>query len=112
FDGRGFFALPEDSLKPEKDRASSNFDARHRAAGFVTWDVKHDLSIALTAEFQTGQPYTVNTVVDRNRDGNLTDRPGIGRNTFRAAEIRTIDAAITRRIPLRGRENLAARVEV
>src|SRR6266850_388852 len=112
FDSRGFFALPEDSLRPEKDRASSNFDVRHRAAGFVTWDGFRHLSFALTAEFQTGQPYTANTAVDLNGDGNLADRPGIGRNTFRAAGIRTIDAAVTRSFPIGASRTLAARIEV
>jgi hypothetical protein len=28
----------------------------------------------VTGEFQTGQPFTVNTALDRNGDGNLTDR--------------------------------------
>src|SRR5262249_9450635 len=80
FENRGFSGLPEDSLRPEKDRASANFDVRHRVSGFLIWNGLPHWNFALTAELQTGQPYTINTVVDRNCDGNLTDRPGIGRN--------------------------------
>jgi outer membrane receptor protein involved in Fe transport len=112
FDARGFFALPEDSTKPDRDRSSANFDVRHRVTGFLTWRGFRHWSFALTGEFQTGQPYTVNTVVDRNGDGNLTDRPGVGRNTSRAAGIRTADAAVTRSFSLGGSRILDARIEV
>ena len=112
FDTRGFFALPEDSAKPDKDRASANFDARHRVTGFLTWDGFRSWSFALTGEFQTGQPYTVNTVVDLNGDGNLTDRLGVGRNTSRAAGIRTVDAAVTRSFSIGNSGTLDARIEV
>jgi hypothetical protein len=111
FDTRGSFALPEDSTSPGKDRASANFDARHRVTGFLTWNGFRRWSFALTGEFQTGQPYTINTVVDLNGDGNLTDRPGIGRNTLRSAAIRTVDSAITRSFSLGNNRTLDARIE-
>ena len=112
FEARGFFALPEDSTKPGTDRSSANFDVRHRVTGFLTWSGFRHWKVALTGEFQTGQPYTLNTVVDRNGDGNLTDRAGVGRNTSRAAGIRTVDAAITRSFSLGGSRILDARIEV
>jgi len=82
FDGRGFYSLPQDSSQLQLERASANFDARHRATGLVVWDLPavkagfffRDWRLAATAESQTGQPYTVNTSLDRNGDGNLTDR--------------------------------------
>jgi hypothetical protein len=112
YDARGFFALPQDSRRPEQERASASFDARHRLAGFVTWTGFRHWIFAVTAEVQSGQPYTVNTVVDLNGDGNLTDRPGIGRNTSRASPVRTLDAAITRTLSMGSRRSLEARVEV
>ncbi len=82
FDGRGFFSLPQNSLNFAGERASANFDSRHRVALFVVWDMPvfadsillKNWKWAAVGEFQTGQPYTVNSAVDRNVDGNLTDR--------------------------------------
>ena len=80
FDGRGFFSLPQDINDTAGERASASFDARHRVSGFLLWNLPgaqwalRDWTLAVVAEFQGGQPYTVNTSLDRNRDGNLTDR--------------------------------------
>ncbi|MGI8782090.1 MAG: carboxypeptidase regulatory-like domain-containing protein [Acidobacteriota bacterium] len=81
FDGRGFFALAQDSSRLDQERASASFDARHRVALLLTWDPFSDRTlwlrswrVSLLSELQTGQPFTVNTVLDRNFDGNLTDR--------------------------------------
>jgi hypothetical protein len=113
FDARSFFALPEDSTHPGNERASANFDVRHRLSGFVTWNRFDRWDLSLTGEYQTGQPYTINTVIDRNKDGNLTDRPpGIGRNTARAAGIATVDAAVSRRfVPPTKSWNIQAGIE-
>ena len=111
FDARSFFALPEDSKESNRDRASANFDARHRLTGFLTWSGFRSLDFAVTAEFQTGQPYTINSAADRNGDGNLTDRPGIGRNTARAEGIRTVDAAVSRTFAFGNNSALVARIE-
>lgn len=104
FDGRAFFALPQDASSRSLDRASSNFDTRHRFAGYFLWEIPDPFDvvwsrgwrIGMTGEFQSGQPYTVNTALDRNGDGNLTDRPGIGRNTYRADHIGNVDASVSR----------------
>lgn len=82
FDGRGFFSLPQDHSQLHLERGPANFDMRHRVSTFLMWDLPdwsasrffHDWSISLIGRFQTGQPYTVNTSFDVNRDGNLTDR--------------------------------------
>jgi hypothetical protein len=55
---------------------------RHRVSAFLVWSLPdwsansifQDWSFSLIGSFQTGQPYTVNTSFDVNRDGNLTDR--------------------------------------
>ena len=73
FDGRGFYSLPQNNLVLGGEKASANFDARHRVTGFVLSNFR-SWTFALTAELQTGQPYTVNSSLDRNGDGNLTDR--------------------------------------
>jgi hypothetical protein len=69
-------------LKLSTDRASANFDIRTRFVGHFIWDLPSlknnwllrgwQLSGIFTA--QSGQPFTVNSAIDVNRDGNLTDR--------------------------------------
>jgi hypothetical protein len=73
FDARGFYSLPQDAGRIDQERASANFDVRHRVSGFTVWTPRN-WQVALVTEFQTGQPFTVNTAQDRNGDGNLTDR--------------------------------------
>ncbi len=81
FDARGFFAAPQDLRRLDLEWASASFDVRHRLTGFLIWEFPwegsrwvRDWSLSLVAEVQGGQPFTVNTSVDRNLDGNLTDR--------------------------------------
>ena len=109
------------------------------------WFRDWQLAGILTA--QTGQPFTVNTAIDVNRDGNLTDRldrtdglirgpdrriqlqiaPGtdpmdliapdgldgsVGRNTFRAPGIATLDIAVIRKVNLGDRVKASFRTEV
>jgi hypothetical protein len=55
----------------------SNYDAPHRVSYDLVWDImpgKNGLQIASTGQFQSGQPFTVNSIIDVNHDGNLTDR--------------------------------------
>jgi hypothetical protein len=87
FDLAGAFSLPQNSLTFEGEYAPANFDVRHR----FTYNFIYDLpdfngrgsfvrylfggwQIAGTGKFQTGQPFTVNSIFDVNLDGNLTDR--------------------------------------
>jgi len=85
FDLAGAPALPQNSLTLAGERGPSNFDARHRFTyhavyGFPNFQnaaarlVLDNLQIAGTGRFQTGQPFTVNSIFDVNLDGNLTDR--------------------------------------
>jgi hypothetical protein len=85
FDLAGAPALPQDSLVSSGEYAPSNFDARHRIAynylidfprfkGGTAQAILGNMQIAGTGQFQTGQPFTVNSIFDVNLDGNLTDR--------------------------------------
>ena len=82
FQGRGFFPLPQQTLDTGQERGSANFDVRHRISWLLVWDLpsaaRHTAlqgwKLSMLGEFQTGQPFTVNTSLDRNFDGNLTDR--------------------------------------
>jgi hypothetical protein len=87
FDLAGASALPQNSITFVGERGLANFDVRHRFAYNFIYNfaaspemntaIRHlvdGLQIAGTGRLQTGQPFTVNSVVDVNLDGNLTDR--------------------------------------
>jgi hypothetical protein len=87
FDNAGAFALPQDSLDLSQERAPSNYDVRLRSVTHFVYDlpfhralfgkmggVKASWQLAGIFTAQGGQPYTVNSAIDVNRDGNLTDR--------------------------------------
>jgi hypothetical protein len=85
FDLAGASALPQNSLTFAGERGPSNFDARQRFAFHAIYDfprfaseaarlVFNNLQVATAGQFQTGQPFTVNSIFDVNLDGNLTDR--------------------------------------
>ncbi|HEX9918506.1 MAG TPA: carboxypeptidase-like regulatory domain-containing protein [Pyrinomonadaceae bacterium] len=85
FDLAGASALPQDSRNLDAERGPANFDVRHRFAYNFVYDLPdargrlarfifRDLQLAGTGSYQTGQPFTVNSIYDVNLDGNLTDR--------------------------------------
>ena len=84
FDLAGASALPQNSFTFAGERGPANFDARHRFTYnfiYTFADYKKGirsllsgLQIASIGRFQTGQPFTVNSTIDVNLDGNLTDR--------------------------------------
>jgi hypothetical protein len=87
FDLAGASALPQDSFNLAGERGPANFDVRHRLAYHFIYDLPafgrrgellHSLlggwQLASLGSFQTGQPFTVNSIFDVNLDGNLTDR--------------------------------------
>lgn len=90
FDLAGSSALPQSSVSFAGEYAPSNFDVRHR----FTYNFIYDLpslnnqnkllqytlggwQIIGTGRYNTGQPFTVNTIYDINKDGNPTDRLNI-----------------------------------
>lgn len=87
FDLAGAFALPQNSVTFAGERGPANFDVRHRSSYSLIYSLPdlHNhtravriffsgMQIASTGHFQTGQPFTVNSTIDVNQDGNLTDR--------------------------------------
>jgi hypothetical protein len=86
FDLAGAPALPQNSLT-SSEYASANFDTRHRVSYNFLWRLPSLKSssglvrtlfggyeIAGTGQYQTGQPFTVNSINDLNLDGNYSDR--------------------------------------
>jgi hypothetical protein len=87
FDLAGAPALPQDFTNLAAERGPSNFDVRHRFSYNLIYtlpafnnrshafrSIFGGLEIASIGQFQTGQPFTVNSVFDVNGDGNFTDR--------------------------------------
>jgi hypothetical protein len=90
FDLAGAFALPQDDRDLRAERGLANFDIRHRFvlslvselpilrrfdnAQGVAGVLLGGWSVSLISSHQSGQPYTVNSSLDVNLDGNLTDR--------------------------------------
>lgn len=87
FDLAGASALPQNSLTRAGERGPANFDVRQRLAYSHISELPRfegrnplvrfllgGLQLAGTGVFQTGQPFTVNSTIDVNLDGNLTDR--------------------------------------
>lgn len=86
FDTAGGYARAQNELDRDNivrsERGSSSFDVRHRFTTGVQYELPFyrqnrflggwQLSSIVT--LQSGQPYTVNTLIDANRDGNRTDR--------------------------------------
>ena len=118
FDLAGAPALPQDSFDLRAERGPSNFDARHRFSYNFIYDFPGagasrgrlyrsffgGLQIAGTGSFQTGQPFTVNSIYDVNLDGNLTDRldstTGIEVTGDRSRPLRLTGDPATLRAPL------------
>jgi hypothetical protein len=87
FDLAGAPALPQDFATFAGEYARSNFDAPHRfsynflynfgrakSREGVSRALLNGLQISGTGQVQSGQPFTVNSILDVNTDGNLTDR--------------------------------------
>lgn len=80
--------LAQNSFNLRAERASANFDVRHRFASSLVWDAPFgrgargvarlllsDWQIASLFQAHTGQPFTLNLPFDANLDGNFSDRP-------------------------------------
>lgn len=163
FDLSGAYSFAQDEIGRNQgltiEKGNANFDVRHRFT--AAWQYvlpfnknKYLKGIELSGivTLQTGQPYTLNTSLDVNYDGNLTDRlnslqgllfndsgqnriiiaPGtdlrnllaitdplieksrngvVGRNTFRAAGIASLDLALTKQILIFTKTKLDLRIE-
>ena len=75
FSGNQTVSLTGGNFPGEYSRSS--YDTPHRISYDLVWDLipgRSGLQLASTGMFQSGQPFTVNSIIDINKDGNLTDR--------------------------------------
>lgn len=104
FDTAGEYALPGNSQHPA-EWGNSAFDVRFRTSGWFLWQLPSILHDKLTAGWhlsgivtqQSGQPFTVNSAVDLNQDGNATDRP-LSVNGLKSTGRRRVQLLITQPI--------------
>lgn len=115
-DTAGSFALPQNSLL-RSEFGPSSFDARVRSATNFIVDLPLQWQVAGIITAQTGQPFTINTGFDVNRDGNLTDRlnstdgiitdPVTGDNSIRLLLASSTDRA--KLLAMEGRDGVLGR---
>jgi hypothetical protein len=87
FDLAGAYGLPQNSVTFAGEWGPANFDVRHRVTYNFHYSfaaprtqprlihgVLNGLEIDGAGSYRSGQPFTVNSTVDVNLDGNLTDR--------------------------------------
>lgn len=80
FDLAAASSLPQDESNLRAERASANFDIRHRFSLISTLKlpfhnpILRQTTLATVITLQTGPPFTVNSAFDVNSNGTLTDR--------------------------------------
>jgi outer membrane receptor protein involved in Fe transport len=110
--------VAQDTLNPNRDRALGDANVKHRFVASGVWDINYwhassnPLARYVASGWQisgiynarTGQPYSpgLGGNADINRDGNTrNDRaPGAGRNIYTLPNVYTMDARITKTLPV------------
>ena len=104
FDTAGEYAISA-RADEEGERGNAAFDEPFRTSGYWSWVLPsvgkmrlfRGWSFSGIAVKQSGQPYTVNSAVDLNQDGNATDRPvtSSGLDVHPKGYTRQVQVAIT-----------------
>ena len=106
--------VAQDTLLPNLDRGPGNSDIRHRLVISGTWDISYakgsplargllnNWQLGMITQAQSGRAFSDIATGDPGNDSNTAnDRsPGVGRNTLRGPEFITVDARISKDIPL------------
>jgi hypothetical protein len=106
--------VAQDTLLPNLDRGPGNADIRHRLVISGIWDISYakgsalargllnNWQIGMITQAQSGRAFSEIATGDPGNDSNTAnDRaPGIGRGTLRGPEFITVDARISKDIPL------------
>jgi outer membrane receptor protein involved in Fe transport len=113
--------LVQDTLNPDADRGVGDSNVAHRFVLSGIWDIGGSRGGALAGGWQlstivtlqSGRWYSVRSNVDLDNDGNrFTDRaPGYGRNTIEGPGYATLDARLSKRVPLGRGADLRLMVE-
>jgi hypothetical protein len=91
-DADGALSLPQDSGNLAAEWGPASRDIRHRIFGFLRMPLPLGFRANLSAEVESGAPYTIRTGFDDNGDTVPNDRPaGIGRNSARGTWQKNVD---------------------
>jgi hypothetical protein len=77
-DTSGLMFLPADSYNPQAERASSDFDQRHRLNFAGTLKLPHGFNFGMISTWRSSTPYNITTGFDDNGDSIVNDRPSLG----------------------------------
>ncbi len=97
-------SFPADSRNLSGEWGPASFDRRHRFRAYGRFRVGRWFALGAIVEAASGQPYTLTTGRDDNRDGRALDRPaGVSRNGLRGPGAFNVDLRWSRPFPLRSR---------
>ncbi len=110
--------VAQDTLLPNLDRGPGNTDINHRFVFSGVWDINYANRLSnpiargflsywqfsTISQIQSGRRFSIQASGDPNSDGNLfNDRaPGYGRNTFHGPGFMTVDARLSKDVPIAG----------
>lgn len=102
--GIGWFPANSYDLSGEWGRA--DFDVRHRFRTIGTFKAGELFDLGAILSMHSGQPYTITTGRDDNRDGRATDRPpGVPRNSREGYGRANLDLRLSREFKLKGEKD-------
>jgi len=94
------------------ERGPSDYYQRNHFIADAILNGPYKTKLSMVGNFGSGLPVNPITGVDNNGDGYTVDRPvGAGRDSFRAAAQKAIDAAVAKKFSLRGKLSIETRIE-
>jgi len=101
-DTGGIDSLPANSLDLTGEWARADFDRRHRFELYGVLKLGRFFRLGTSLSLRSGEPYSLTTGRDDNRDGSAKDRPaGVRRNGLEGPGSATLDLRWSREFPLR-----------
>jgi outer membrane receptor protein involved in Fe transport len=110
--GNFFFSQPQDANDIAAERGRSDNDQRHRLSLSGTLNMPRHWMLSYIASYASALPFNIQLPNDRNGNGVFNDRPlGVGRNTGRGFDYRTLDVRLSRTFPLTSRLSIETLVD-
>jgi len=110
--GNFFFSQPQNANDIAAERGRSDNDQRHRLSLSGTLTMPGHWMLSYIAGYASALPFNIQLPNDLNGDGVFNDRPiGIGRNTGRGFDYRTLDLRLSRTFPISERVSIETLVD-
>jgi hypothetical protein len=110
--GNFFFSQPQDAGNIAAERGLSDNDQRHRLSLSGTLTIPHHWMLSYIAAYASALPFNIQLPNDRNGDTNFNDRPiGVGRNTGKGFDYRSLDLRLSRTFPLSSRVSVETLID-